>query len=183
MNPRIMKEIKYGYSSKEFDFFQDSGVYNPQEPNNCYLRFKCSDTSLYPGQVHLLQIRWDYGSNERYFYPRNPPNVTFLTPIWHTNISLSGGSICVDVLKNEMWSPMCGLENIYAILMLLMEEQNTSSPFNGDAGKDYETAKKEGDMTLFTVNTSAHYNSKMQKLDQKNIVFRLLNAPEFNKTG
>jgi hypothetical protein len=33
-----------------------------------------------------------------------PPQMKFITRVWHPNISSESGAICLDILKNE-WSP------------------------------------------------------------------------------
>lgn len=113
LSAKAMKEIREAIKSTQFDFFMDDGKYNREEPNNCYLRWTI-ESGLYKGQTHILQIRWNYGSNEPKQYPRNPPNVKFITPMWHTNVNCGGGSICVDILREDptspqAWSPIYGL--------------------------------------------------------------------------
>lgn len=34
-------------------------------------------------------------------YPFTPPKVTFVTKIWHPNVSSASGYICLDILKNK----------------------------------------------------------------------------------
>lgn len=140
LNPRIQKEIREGYKSKEFDFFYDDvGKYG--EPNAAYMRFTMQN-GFYANQIHVLRVKFEYGSNERYIFPKNPPNIIFVTPIFHTNIS-TGGSICLDVIKPEKWSPMYTLETIFYSIIALMGDPNTSSPFNSEASQLYNQHIKD----------------------------------------
>lgn len=185
LHPKAMREIKNAYASCLFDFFMDDGKYNPDEPNNCYLRWRI-ESGMYKGQVHLLQIRWCYGSNEPKQYPMNPPNVTFLSPMWHTNVNCSGGSICVDVLRMDptnpqAWSPMYGLDTIFNSIILLLDEHNVNSAYNGTASNDYTTAKNMNDMSYFMHKSEDYYNKVLTKAGPDNMVNRLLKAPEFEK--
>lgn len=179
LSTRAFKEIKNAYESTDYDFFMDEGKYDPLEPQNCYLRWTVK-SGIYEGQTHLLRIKFIWGSNEVKSYPRDPPNVVFLTPIWHTNISENGGSICVDMLKIDptnpgSWSPMYGISTIFAGICVLLDEQNTSSPFNGSAGKQYSDDKE-----LFKRAASKYYT---KKINDSHLISQLLSAPEFNKTS
>jgi len=53
--------------------------------------------SSYNFGVYMLQIRF----SDR--YPFSPPNVKFVTSIYHCNVSESG-TLCLDILRNK-WSP------------------------------------------------------------------------------
>jgi ubiquitin-protein ligase len=134
LSARILKEISFGVLSQEFDFIFDSdGIYG--EPGSAYLRFSINN-GPYNGQVHVLRIKFIYGSNQPYQFPKDPPNVTFETPIFHPNIS-TGGSICLDVIKPEKWSPLYGIETIFNSIVALLGDPNVSSPFNGEAAREY----------------------------------------------
>ena len=183
LSTKALREIKNAMSSTQYDFFMDEGKYIKDEPNNCYLRWTI-ETGLYRGQTHILQIRWNYGSNEKKQYPKNPPNVKFITPMWHTNVNCGGGSICVDILREDSshaqaWSPMYGLDAIFNSIILLLEEHNTSSAYNGSASHDYTEAKNAGKMELFSDKANAYYNKMINSMTSDNYVARLLNAPEF----
>jgi hypothetical protein len=78
-----------------------------------------------------------YGRPETYCYPIHSPNIVFLSPIYHTNVSTEG-TICLDILKdNTKWQPTYGFKEIILSILLLLDDPNTSSPFNGDAGVHY----------------------------------------------
>lgn len=141
MNNRILKEIKSGLESKDFIFIYDeNGEYG--NPDNCYLIFTVkNNTSVFLGQIHVLEIKFIYGGEKKIIYPINPPNVLFITPIFHTNISREG-NICLDVFKGK-WSPMYGIETIFNSILALLDDPNTSSPFNSDASKMWSKSNPE----------------------------------------
>ena len=79
---------------------------------------------------------------ERYFeielvlptnYPHKPPRVNFKTKIYHPNIHLSTGEVCLDILKNN-WKPMITLNSVIDALLNLLDNPNCDSPLNCDAG-------------------------------------------------
>jgi ubiquitin-protein ligase len=132
---RINREIEKGLGSEQFEFLDDvEGKYG--DKNNCYLRFCVVDGS-YAGQIQILQIKFIYGSGTVYKFPAKPPNVTFITPLYHANI-YRGGAICLDILRPEKWSPMQDVDSVFTSLRLLMVEPNPSSPANGSAGSDFK---------------------------------------------
>ncbi len=132
---RIEREIEKGYESVQFEFLDDkNGLFG--EIGNCYIRFWQND-GRYAGQIHIIQIKFVYGTNTVYKFPLKPPNVSFITPIYHANI-YQGGAICLDILKEEKWSPMQDIDSVFASLQLLLVEPNPSSPAHGAAGSDYK---------------------------------------------
>lgn len=177
LSKRILKEIEKGYKSNEFDFFFDSdGKYG--EPNACYLKFLVK-TGTYTGQTHILKIKFIYGQNQPYTFPKDPPNVIFLTPIFHTNIAI-GGSICLDVIKSDKWSPMYDIETIFNSILALLEDPNTSSPYNGAASRTYTENIKNGTPELYKKICSEYYLKGIKS--DKNI-YELLHSVDFIKVS
>ncbi len=66
-------------------------------------------------------------------YPFSPPNVEFLSKIYHPNIS--GSRICLDVLSDE-WSSAMTLFSIVKSLENLLTNPNPDSPLDGQAAED-----------------------------------------------
>jgi ubiquitin-protein ligase len=183
LHPKALREIKLACASNQFKFFMDEGKYDEGEPGNCYLMFAI-ENGLYKGQTHILQIRWNYGSNEKKQFPRHPPNVKFLTPMWHTNVSRQEGGICVDILRDDStnpnaWSPIYGLDAIFNSILLLLEEHNPDSAYNHDASNDYTMARDNKNMAYFSERSLAYYNKLIGNLSPKSKLYKLLHAPEF----
>jgi ubiquitin-protein ligase len=126
---RIAKESKANSESSEFKFVALNNQY-------WYFEFEVN-AGLYAGQKHIVEVKLVYGAPpDLYVYPRCAPKCTFMTSVWHPNISETG-TICLDVLKDN-WSPTMFSATILDALKLLLEEPDASSPQN----------KKAADMLL-----------------------------------
>jgi ubiquitin-protein ligase len=131
-------------------------------------------SGTYADQIHILRIKFKYGSNQPYQFPKDPPNIIFETPIYHTNIS-PGGSICLDVIK-DTWSPMYNIETIFNSIISLLGDPNTSSPFNGEAARQYNKCKDNP--PKYQKICEEYYRANLPK-DSEHRIWKLLNEHEF----
>lgn len=78
-------------------------------------------------------------------YPNNPPEMRFLTKMWHPNI-YADGKVCISILHppgtdqynseetaDERWRPILGVEGILLSVISMLNDPNISSPANIDA--------------------------------------------------
>lgn len=74
-------------------------------------------------------------------YPTKPPNVKFVSKIYHPNVYLSG-DICLDILQNR-WSPTYDVAAILTSIQSLLHDPNVNSPANPEAASLYKDNLKE----------------------------------------
>ena len=76
-------------------------------------------------------------------YPFASPSVAFITKVYHPNIHIDTGSICLDVI-NEKWTVMYSLKNIYdTFLPQLLTYPNPDDPLNREASYYYKYNREE----------------------------------------
>ncbi|KAI4264293.1 MAG: hypothetical protein L6R42_000583 [Xanthoria sp. 1 TBL-2021] len=107
--------------------------------------------SLYYGGYFLANMK--FPSN----YPYSPPEFQFTHPLYHPNI-YQDGKLCISILHApgddemsgelaaERWSPAQRVESVLLSIISLLDDAETSSPANVDAGvmlrKDPEGFRK-----------------------------------------
>lgn len=73
-------------------------------------------------------------------YPFQPPNVTFVTPIYHPNID-NGGRICLDILNlppKGAWQPSLNISTVLTSIGLLLSEPNPDDGLMAEASREYK---------------------------------------------
>ncbi|CED85338.1 related to e2 ubiquitin-conjugating enzyme [Phaffia rhodozyma] len=76
-----------------------------------------------------FRVKFEFGST----YPSQPPKCTFVTRIFHPNVSKQG-EICVDTLKRG-WKPEFGISHILSVIRCLLIYPNPESALDEEAGK------------------------------------------------
>jgi ubiquitin-protein ligase len=92
--------------------------------------------SPYEGGIFKLKILF---TEE---YPYKAPKINFKTNIYHPNIAITDGQICVDMLQDK-WSPANTINSIVLSIISLLNDPNPDSPLNAEAGELYLKNKKE----------------------------------------
>jgi ubiquitin-protein ligase len=84
--------------------------------------------SVYEGIKYKLKV--EFPEN----YPFKAPKIHFITPIYHANVMLTTGEICLDILKDN-WTPALSLPKVLLSLQLLMAAPNGESALNFEASR------------------------------------------------
>ncbi|XP_052026810.1 ubiquitin-conjugating enzyme E2 D2-like [Apodemus sylvaticus] len=87
------------------------------------------EDSPYQGGVFFLSIHFPTN------YPFRPPKVSFMTRIYHPNIS-KNGSICLDILNSE-WSPALTISKVLLSICSLLCNPNPEDPLVPEIAKVY----------------------------------------------
>jgi ubiquitin-conjugating enzyme E2 N len=75
-------------------------------------------------------------------YPTSPPIVRMTTKIYHPNID-GQGKICLNILKDDNWSPTITLKTLALSLSGLLESPNLDDPLDVNVTKHFVDNPKE----------------------------------------
>ena len=119
-----------------------------EDKNNCYgvdywndendpyhweITLVAPKESLYEGGFFKLEVKIPTD------YPKHPPNIKFLTRIYHCNIGKDDGYICINTLSN--WKENYSMEDLLNHLVVLLHQQNADDPANYEMQNEYNNNK------------------------------------------
>lgn len=109
----------------------------PDESNCRYFHVVMAGPSGSPYDGGLFRLELFLPEN----YPLYPPNVRFLTKIYHPNIDKLG-RICLDILK-EQWSPALQIRTVLLSIQALLGSPNPDDPLANDVAKMWKNNEAE----------------------------------------
>ena len=96
--------------------------------------------SLYEGGNFNLDVEFPET------YPFKPPNIYFITKIFHCNINRSG-AVCLDILK-EQWSPALTISKVVLSISALLADCNPDDPLVPEIANLYKNNRELHDTTV-----------------------------------
>lgn len=79
-------------------------------------------------------------------YPFKPPQMRFITKVYHPNISSVTGAICLDILK-DAWTPILTLKSSLISLQSLLQSPEPKDPQDAEVATHYMVNKASFDQT------------------------------------
>ena len=133
MNPEIRLKKEYQDFSKDPPMNCSGGPIKDKSDSINYFRWNAIITgptgTPFEGGIWTLDI--DFPPN----YPFKSPHITFITPIYHPNISKKG-EICLDILKDQ-WSPALTISKVLLSICSLLTDPNPMDPLRPMVAKLY----------------------------------------------
>lgn len=105
--------------------------------------FEGPEDTLYEGGYFKAELRFPDD------YPNNPPEMKFISKMWHPNI-YPDGKVCISILHapgtdqmnsqelaEERWRPILGVESVLISVISMLNDPNIESPANIDASVQF----------------------------------------------
>ncbi|KAI0866330.1 ubiquitin-conjugating enzyme [Xylaria cubensis] len=97
----------------------------------------------YAGGVYDIKVKLPHD------YPFKPPQINFVTRIYHPNITNdSMGNICLGLLKPENWKPASRVRAVLDAVRQLLVEPNPDDPLEVRIADEYRHNRAEFDKNV-----------------------------------
>ena len=129
---RIKNEFREFNRSPLINLGCTFGLFNEDDFYRWRVTFLGPKDSLYKGGMFYLELKFPKD------YPNNPPQINFLSPIFHPNVcpyKNSLGLVCHNFIKN--WNPSYTVGFIFTKLYALFYQVNPESAFDKEIANEY----------------------------------------------
>ena len=138
-NPRITNDIKNLKNNDLPEVIQDINI------NDTNILGPHTFILIGPSETPYAGGKFKIELNIPEKYPFLPPQLKFITRIYHPNIA-TDGTICLDILKNQ-WSAALKLNSVILSLSALLANPNADDPLEFNVARIYKS-----DINLFKQN-------------------------------
>lgn len=131
--------IKNKRLAKELEDFRKNpppgcqgGPINENDLNLWEFKIPGPEGTPYEGGIFICQVEF---TND---YPFSPPKAKFVTQVFHPNVNIKTGDICMDVLKDRgQWSAAIYVSKLIIMIQSLLADPNPSHTYNPEATAAY----------------------------------------------
>ena len=129
MLARLKKELEIFNKVKPCD--SEGG---PTEDNFYIWKITIPGQEGTPFETGKFLVQLDFNNTN---FPMNPPKCKFLTTVYHPNINISTGHICLDAF-NSKWRKNMTICEVVTAIFLLLGKPNLNHGLNNDALETYK---------------------------------------------
>lgn len=141
---RLLKELKLLTKAPASSANHQILHLYPDNSDESLLNWKCTIAKPFKtDSPYYYNGKWELEISIGPSYPNKPPHIAFSqkTPIIHPNINFSTGEICLDILKDDAWSPAWDLCHLVGAILLLLDDPEPDSPLNVDLSNLFRSDK------------------------------------------
>ncbi|CAK65324.1 unnamed protein product (macronuclear) [Paramecium tetraurelia] len=117
-----------------------------------------------PFEDGIFKIKVSIPSN----YPISAPTLHFQTRIFHPNVHMDTGEVCLEVLSQK-WEPRWTIESVLRAVRLMLQEPNPYSPLNCDAANLLKANDLIGYKSIAQYYTSKYAIDKHEYMNKVNV--------------
>ena len=142
MNSKAALRLKNEFNFLSNNSYCNSTVIHENEDNlfSWIVIMQGPESTAYNGGIFKLQFKFPDN------YPFKPPDVKFLTTIYHPNIKLDTGEICQDVFASS-WAPTQKVQDILEKIVSMLREPSTSTPLENEICNEYTNNRNQFNKT------------------------------------
>jgi ubiquitin-conjugating enzyme E2 Q len=118
-----IKELEAHQSTLEYKFYLDASIDDLSILNIYLTQITIANDSPVEQQMRELKIphiHMEFRFSDK--YPHEPPFVRIITPrfIARTGHITEGGSMCLQILTNQGWTPVCEIESLLRQILFVI---------------------------------------------------------------
>ena len=109
---------------------------NDPDPYHWKVTLTGPQGTLYENGYFQLEVKFPDN------YPDSPPKIKFLTKIYHCNIGINTGNICLNTLEPNGWNIKYTMSVVLDHILVLLTKQNAEDPMNWYMLEEYQNNRE-----------------------------------------